>query len=262
MTSPVRIDAEAWGDLRFATLARLLGLADRDHALIKVARIWSWQTEHYTPEAPTYVIDPDIVESALGDGGVVALVRARLAEEVPDGVRMRGTEGRIEWYWALRQKGKKGAAATRARWSERGPQPGPQASERSLAHDSDGVPAGLAEDRPQAGHTAIKRNDDNTRRPAGLAQARPPGVAQPGPLTLSLDLDQRSEEDLFSVGEESPSSRPSGDRDREGDGLTFEEWKARRAPRSAPPVVRGPDSAKPGDGAAAYAAAEQIRGGR
>ncbi len=173
MTAPVRIDAEAWSDLRFATLARILGYTDRDLALVKVARIWSWQTEHYTPDAPTYVVDQDTVDSALGDGGAVALVRARLAEEVPDGYRIRGSEGRIEWLWHRRKASKRGGAMTREKW-QAGTRPGP---------------------RPQPGHQALECVPDNNRGPAGPVVARPPGPLparpQPGPLTL--DLDQRSD---------------------------------------------------------------------
>ena len=111
MTAPVRIEAEAWSDLRFATLARLLGMADSDHALIRSARIWSWQAEHYTPEAPTYVVDADLIESALGPGGAAAMVRAKLAEAEPGGFRIRGARGRIEWLWQRRQASAKGGEA-------------------------------------------------------------------------------------------------------------------------------------------------------
>lgn len=113
MSAPVRIEAEAWSDLRFATLARILGLGSPDYALIRTARIWSWQAEHYTPEAPTYVVDLDTIESALGTGGAAALVRARLAEETPDGFRMRGAHGRIEWLWQKRQAARAGGEATK-----------------------------------------------------------------------------------------------------------------------------------------------------
>lgn len=153
MTSPVRIDAEAWGDLRFATLARLLGLRDSDHALIKVARIWSWQTEHYTPAAPTYVVDQDTIESALGEGGAAALVRARLAEEVPDGFRIKGTQGRIEWLYKKRQSSARGGEATRRKWS--------------------------ADTDPEAGRPALECNPGNERGPTG--QPTGPVTARPAP---------------------------------------------------------------------------------
>lgn len=125
MTAPVRIEASAWGDLRFATLARLCGFADAEHALIKVAKIWSWQTEHYRPDAPTYVVDPELVESALGPGGAGHMVRARLAEEGPDGLRIRGSEGRIEWLWKNRQASARGGEATKRKHKNKAEPPGP-----------------------------------------------------------------------------------------------------------------------------------------
>jgi len=79
-------------------------MTDPDHALIKVARLWSWQTEHFIPERPTYVVDIDTIESVLGPNGPAALVRARLATEVDGGYRLHGTEGQIEWCQDLSSK--------------------------------------------------------------------------------------------------------------------------------------------------------------
>ena len=99
----INIEAQAWGDLRFAKLARYLNLADHEHALIKCARLWSWQTENYSPDRPTYVVDADTVDAALGiRDSAPAMVKADLAEEVPDGFRICGSAGRIEWLWGNR----------------------------------------------------------------------------------------------------------------------------------------------------------------
>lgn len=141
MTAPVRIDAAAWGDLRFATLARLCGFADAEHALIKCAKIWSWQTEHYTPECPTYVVEVDLVESALGAGGAAHLVRARLAEEGPDGLRIRGSKDRIEWLWKARNASNKGGEATRRKHANKG-RPGGQPAAPAMARPTDGPEVG------------------------------------------------------------------------------------------------------------------------
>jgi hypothetical protein len=120
VTARTTIEAKAWTDIRFATLARLLELADADHAIIRTARLWSWQTEHYTPEAPTYVVDVDTIESTLGVvGAAAALVRARLAEETPDGYRICGTVGRIEWLWKKKQSSILGGEATKSKHSNR-----------------------------------------------------------------------------------------------------------------------------------------------
>lgn len=120
MTAAVRIESRAWNDLRFAALARLVGLVDADHALIKVARLWSWQTEHYKPERPTYVVKADIIEGALGPGGATAMVRAGLATETFDGYRIHGTEGQIEWRAGLSSTRQRAGQARAAR-ARRGP---------------------------------------------------------------------------------------------------------------------------------------------
>jgi hypothetical protein len=113
----VNLEPESFGDPRFAHLARLLGMpgGDGHFALIKVALIWSWQTEHYTPEAPCFHVPEDVVEMALGVEGATgraALVRARLAEETPDGLRMRGSSHeRTGWLWRIRNKSQAGGHA-------------------------------------------------------------------------------------------------------------------------------------------------------
>lgn len=136
MSTRVNIEAEAWGDIRFATLARLCKLVDSDHALVKCARIWAWQTEHFTPESPTYVVDIDIVESVLGEGAAEILIRCRLAEPAPGGVRIKGSEGRIEWLYRNRSNGKKrrGGHERVAGARAGAPAPGDQVPNGSAAH--------------------------------------------------------------------------------------------------------------------------------
>ena len=79
MTLPVRIEAKAWTDSRYATVALYLGLSagDAEIALIRCAAIWRWQTEHYTEAAPTYVVPEGVVVGALKSlDGPRALVAA------------------------------------------------------------------------------------------------------------------------------------------------------------------------------------------
>lgn len=106
MTLPVRIEAKAWTDSRYATVALYLGLpaGDAEIALIRCAAIWRWQTEHYTEAAPTYVVPEGVVIGALKSlDGPRALVAAGLAEPVDGGLRIKGGrndkgESRIDWY--------------------------------------------------------------------------------------------------------------------------------------------------------------------
>lgn len=177
MTAPVRIEAKAWSDLRFATVARLMGFADLEHGLIKVSRIWSWQTEHFTPERPTYVVDQSVVDAALGLGGAAAVVRAQLAEETPDGLRMRGTHGRIEWLYQRRQSSAKGGEATKRKHQD---------NERPIGP----LPAGHpAIEQPPAGRPAINRNSEYKTGPSGPLPARPGPRPEAGPLSLLPEED-------------------------------------------------------------------------
>ena len=125
MTLPVRIEAKAWTDSRYATVALYLGLSagDAEIALIRCAAIWRWQTEHYTEAAPTYVVPEGVVVGALKSlDGPRALVAAGLAELVDGGLRIKGGkndkgESRIDWYWRDQQQR---SAAGKASESRRG----------------------------------------------------------------------------------------------------------------------------------------------
>jgi hypothetical protein len=106
---PVRIESKAWTDLRYQTLALLLGLPRPSFALILMAEIWRWQTEHYTDESPTYAVGEAVVMGALGLDGPSAILRAGLAELQDDGLyRIRGGrddngKSRIDWLYRSRQ---------------------------------------------------------------------------------------------------------------------------------------------------------------
>jgi hypothetical protein len=170
MTAPVRIEACAWGDLRFATLARLCGFADAEHALIKVSKIWSWQTEHYTPDAPTYVVDAEIIESALGENGAAHMVRARLAIEGPDGYRIKGSEGRVEWLWKSRRASAAGGEATRRKHANKGGPDGHAPAQPIARPETRLTPGPLSPDLPLSDpeiHTRVRE-----RHPAAGGIAR------------------------------------------------------------------------------------------
>lgn len=98
MAAPVRLEAEAFTDPRIQLLADLGGWT-RYEALGRLAFLWSACTErqlYYVPEA--------IVRGCLGMNGANLLCDADLAERTPDGLRIRGTAGRVEWLGELREK--------------------------------------------------------------------------------------------------------------------------------------------------------------
>lgn len=99
----VRIEDDAFGDLRYETLAQVAGLADADHARGKMARLW----RQCTAERIYHLSETEVC-AVLGSRGVDALIESRLGEQTDRGIRIRGTRGRIEWLEKLRKNGKKG----------------------------------------------------------------------------------------------------------------------------------------------------------
>lgn len=119
MAVSVRIEDEAFSDERFDDLATMAGLVDGDHARGKMARLWRQCTLE-----TRYVLPRATVLRVLGDRGVEALVSARLGEEVGDGIRIRGTRGRVEWLKKLRSNGKFGRLGGRPRTNPDGSRSG------------------------------------------------------------------------------------------------------------------------------------------
>lgn len=122
----VNLEAGVWGDQRFAHLERLLGYPAtcRGHlAIARMAMVWGWQVEHYTPDAPCFIVAEAILEMALEvDGSVAAaaLVRCGLGEATPDGLRIRGSSHeRTGWLWRIRQRSEAGVEARKQRRSDR-----------------------------------------------------------------------------------------------------------------------------------------------
>lgn len=110
----VRIEGEAFNDRRYNRLAERAGLADADHARGKMAALWLQCTIERR-----YILPVRDVEEVLGAHGVDALEYADLGERVDDGVRIRGTRGRIEWLEKLRKNGKYGKLGGRPKKATR-----------------------------------------------------------------------------------------------------------------------------------------------
>ena len=108
----VRVEEDAFSDLRFAELAALCGLADADHARGKMLHIW----RQCTLECD-YSLSAIAIDSILGANGAQNLVESRLGTVDLDGrIRIHGTEGRVEWLAKVRKNGRKGGLATKAKW--------------------------------------------------------------------------------------------------------------------------------------------------
>lgn len=112
MPPAVRIEAKAWDDPRFAIMGHQLRI-DRDTALIKLARVWAYQTDEELD-----AVEPAVVDIIIGiPGAADAAVRARLAELREDGkLRLKGTTdpGRTDWLSRERRTKQLGGRARAA----------------------------------------------------------------------------------------------------------------------------------------------------
>lgn len=128
----VRIEAMAFSDPRIDVLASVGGY-NRDEALGKLARLWSYCTERGTHE-----VDKTIVIGTLGLHGVEALLMSKLGERGDgDHFLIKGTRGRIEWLNVKRSNGARGGVRAQANKRDAQAQPEQHSSETSnvLEHD-------------------------------------------------------------------------------------------------------------------------------
>lgn len=167
MAIPVRIEAKAWTDPRYQALAIELGMARARHALIAVADIWQWQTEHYTDERPTYCVPRAVIVGALEHrDGPEAMVAAGLAEAQPDGTfRIRGGkddkgESRIDWLYrhqlAQAERGRRRAEKA----GSEGRQGGKFTSRQPAGHQPEGVRAPATDQPPTSSPISNLRTPD------------------------------------------------------------------------------------------------------
>lgn len=112
----VNADSKARHDVRYKRLARRLGIS---HADAFGRSIWVW-FELYE-RAGAYLSAEDIDIAAEMDGFAAAMVECELAEETPDGIRVRGNEraGWVERKREISSEGGRARAAAAARKSGR-----------------------------------------------------------------------------------------------------------------------------------------------
>lgn len=115
MAVSVRIEDEAFGDLRFRRLGVLLGSNEFD-ALGRMAWLWRQATQQ-----ATYILSEDEV-ALIVDPNLV--VQSKLGERVDGGIRIKGAKGRIEWLHKLRSNSKLGGAKTKDKWGQSDSQQG------------------------------------------------------------------------------------------------------------------------------------------
>lgn len=114
MAVSVRIEDEAFSDARIAALGELAGY-NAYEALGRMSHLWRLCTQRRL-----YVVSEVMVRACLGSNGVEAIVGAELGERTEAGIRICGTQGRIEWLDEARNTAKAGGQA-RASTAIRGP---------------------------------------------------------------------------------------------------------------------------------------------
>lgn len=107
MPAPVRIEKDAWDDPRYTLLAGYCGYARPRFALVQCAWVWSYCTEKGSDVHDAAIIDAHVQEP----GFAAKMVKAKLAEKVAGGVRIKGTAGRIEWLQQRRASAALGGKA-------------------------------------------------------------------------------------------------------------------------------------------------------
>lgn len=97
----VRVDGI--NDPRFKILGKLIN-SNRFDALGRMVAVWEYCTEKQTYFLTEIILDAISEIENFAD----ALTKSDLAERTDEGIRIKGTKGRIEWLRKLRQNGKKG----------------------------------------------------------------------------------------------------------------------------------------------------------
>lgn len=100
MPPNVKILGRAFSDPRFRLMGKLMG-SDEFSALGRMAYLWQFCTERQT-----YILPEKLVEMVVD---VEAMVVADLGERVEGGIRIRGAEGKIEWFGRLQESGRNAA---------------------------------------------------------------------------------------------------------------------------------------------------------
>lgn len=132
MAPNVKVLGRALADPRFRVLGGLLG-SNEYEALGRMVHLW-----HCCTQRQTYVLPGRLVSSIVD---VEALCLSELGESVDGGVRIKGTEGQVEWYGRMQQSGRNSALK---RWgahtSDGSPMAHPQPNNGSPIGDHMGVP--------------------------------------------------------------------------------------------------------------------------
>jgi len=159
--SPVRVDEQAFGDPRITMVGELAGY-NAFEALGRMTHLWRWCTQRRT-----YTVTESTVRVMLGPHGVEALLGAELGERTPDGIRVCGTKGRIEWAEELASK-RKAAGEARAK--------GPRCENGTFGTSKPPAHAGdVLDDSPAHESKTPAQSSSRSRSRSGSCSGSPPG---------------------------------------------------------------------------------------
>jgi len=135
----VTVQHRLWGDARVDFLGDLLGYRNKYESVGRLTNLWGVCTALGTDTPPV-----ERINACLGStSGADALVQASLGERLASGVvRVKGTEGNIEWFVDQQAKASPGGKA-RARTARR-------VKGRFAPADAPGAPAPLAQQNDSA----------------------------------------------------------------------------------------------------------------
>lgn len=171
MSAPIRIENRAWSDWRFEALGRLrypaMDTIDaRDLAHHKFCRAVALCTR-----LQSYELRPLELDGIGGSGFSRALVECDLGEVLESGsVRVKGTEGRIEWLQKRREASAKGGESRKKKGAEAKRKP--KASPPSLSLPPDPSPDPSLSTSPATSEAHVAAPEPETPRAAPVASAR------------------------------------------------------------------------------------------
>lgn len=108
--SRVNVDFMVQVDGRFDDLARKAGLADRDHAVGIMVKVWAQCTARESETLKKADVDCAYLKSKQCFSEIV--ISADLGVDLGDSIRIRGCTGRTDWLKNKRAAGKKGGKAS------------------------------------------------------------------------------------------------------------------------------------------------------
>ena len=136
MAASVRVEGNALNDPRLEELARVLGCTKYE-ALGRMVHLWSRCTDRHS-----YYATGTEIRGCLGPDGESALLACDLAEATPDGIYIKGTEGRIEWLAKRRAAASAGGVAKAKQAPAKRLPKAKQAAAKDLPNECGSLPSG------------------------------------------------------------------------------------------------------------------------